>query len=173
VTEPQRVAREWRKYLLTRTWFGQAFMLNLSSNSILPGARYVGVQGRVAVQLGNQFIQLSEPGIRSICAISWSTIERSRPVGQCSAKTIRLDVVRQIPQSSHFFDSPVCARQLIAPSGCSLGGPTITEVARGPGSLLKRMRKRSHPACSISLPISDERDLAVNPKQCKPRQCRT
>ena len=78
-----------------------------------------------------------------------------------------------IPQSSHFFDLPVCARQLIAPSGCSSGGPTITEVARGPGSLLKRMRKRSHPACSISLPISDERDLAVNPKQCKPRQRRT
>jgi hypothetical protein len=54
-----------------------------------------------------------------------------------------------------------------------LGGPIITEVPLGPGSLLKRMRKRSYPACSISLPISDERDLAVNPKQCKPRQRRT
>ena len=42
-TEARRVAREWRKYLLTRTWFGQALMLNLSSNSILPSARYVGV----------------------------------------------------------------------------------------------------------------------------------
>jgi hypothetical protein len=80
-------------------------------------------------------------------------------------------VVRQIPLSSHFIDSPVCARQLISPSGCFSGGLSITDVDRSPGSLLNRTRKRESRLCqasSISLPMGELRDLAMNRKQCKP-----